>query len=392
MGLLLSVLFSYVGAVEFVFIVRDIVHQVDLHQRRLKESNDESDDDLKRIQDSLRKSISVARRLESDNIQCMQDGVLYENGYRVDSVTEDWIEVRRAIERGQDNVAERNGVRRSAGSGDSGASGSPDLSSNSRNSGDTVIENDVKQSEQPAVGQGHAGESDESALRRNSSSPEITDMHFDAYSDNYLRSLDGIKLKPMVRDEGGRRRRAFKRNQSGSSNSSVTSLSREEELKMFTSLEEEEFEDLRNSNYTPMQYTSDPNLTQGSRRRKRSPAVDPNRRSSTTAEEVIDPWGDVKPEPIRDSDIWKRERATSIAEADDDALNDHSHSNDNHEQNMNLKPKANHLLGETDIERCDSPVGKKYTKTSSFEEASGADHTRALNILRAQTSKDDVSV
>lgn len=396
MGLLLSVLFSYVGAMELVFIIRDIIHQIGLHQRQLQQSRDDSDDDLKRIQDSLRKSISVARRYESENIQCMQDGVLYENGYRVDSVTEDWIEVRRTIERGQDNVMNGNvlATRRSVGSADSDASDSLDHSSNSHDSGDTVIEN-----ENVPIDEGTANHSvdvntnDGNTLRRNSSSPEITDIHFDAYSENYLRSLDGIKLKPMVRDEGGRRRRAFKSSQSGSSNSSVVSLSREEELKMFTSLEEEEFESLRNSNYKPLQYTSDPNLmaAQNSRRRKRSPAQDLNSRSPPTTDEVTDPWGDVKPEHFHDSDIWKRERATSIAETDDDG---HNHPNESENDDVNLKERTNHLaseIDEIDVERCYSPVGKKYTKTSSFEKASGADHTRALNVLCTQTVKDDVS-
>lgn len=397
MGLVLSVLFSYVGAVEFVFIVRDILHQIDLHQRRLEgTTNEDLDDGLQRMQDTLRKSISVARRCESEQFQCMQDGVLYENGYRVDTITEDWIEVRRAIERGQAETAVAHAVdegRRSVESNVSGGSNSGDHSSNSNSnaSANTVIENDGVQSNKTANG---ANESD----RSHSSSPDAPDIHFDAYSENYLRSLDGIKLRPLVRDDGSRRRRALKRGQSNSSNSSASavSLSREEELKMFTSLEEEEFESIRNSDYKPLQYSSEPNLkaSQHSRRHKRSPVQDLSRRSSDVIDEVNDPWGEVVPEPYHETELWKKERNMSIAEAEDDATNGIQQSAAaaaapafDHNQITKLR---NSDIG-TDFERCYSPVGKKYTKTSSFEDASGADHTRALNILRAQTSKDDVS-
>lgn len=242
----MSVLFSYVGAVELVFIIRDVVHQIALHQRRLQENDEDLDDGLLRMQDALRKSISVARRRESDNVQCMQDGVQYENGYRVDSVSEDWIEVRRAIERGQqDGAGTRSSPdgRRSVESGGSRTSHSPDQSSNSYShaSANTVIETNAKANGKSK----HKSSNQDIDPTDRSSSPEAADMHFDAYSESYLRSLDGIKMRPLVRDDGNRRRRAFKKSQSGSSNSSAVSSSREEELKMFTSLEEEEFEAIR---------------------------------------------------------------------------------------------------------------------------------------------------
>lgn len=360
---MVSILFSYVGAVEFVFIVRDIVHQVDLHQRRLQQSNEDLDDDLHRMQDTLKQQLCIARQCESENVQCMQDGILYENGYRVEDVADDWIEVRRAIEKRHD-VAD--------------GSDSPDQSSNSQSNGssNTVIENKKVDAN---------GRND--AIRSHSSSPEAPDIHFDAYSESYLRSLDGIKLRPLVRDDGGRRRRAFKQNNSGSSQSSAVSLSREEELQMFTSLEEEEFEGLRNSNFKQLQYSSEPNLkvTQHSRRHKHSPVQDLTGGGSDVIEEINDPWGDVKPEHYHDSDLWKKERNMSIAEADDDASN-------NAQQQAKHRLAANLKNGTTDFDRCYSPVGRKYTKKYSFEEASDADHTRALSILRAQTSQDDVSV
>lgn len=57
------------------------------------------------------------------------------------------------------------------------------------------------------------------------------------------RSLDGVKFRPLQRDDGTGRRRSYKKRHSSSSNSSRDSkASREEELKIFTSLEEDEFE------------------------------------------------------------------------------------------------------------------------------------------------------
>lgn len=52
-----------------------------------------------------------------------------------------------------------------------------------------------------------------------------------------------MKFRPLQRDDGTGRRRSYKKRHSSSSNSSRDSkASREEELKIFTSLEEDEFE------------------------------------------------------------------------------------------------------------------------------------------------------
>ncbi|KAI8121425.1 Four and a half LIM domains protein 2 [Lucilia cuprina] len=145
------------------------------------------------------------------------------------------------------------------------------------------------------------------------------------YSDDYLRSLDGIKQRPLVREDGSGRRRAFKkRRSSNSSNSSRESRhSRDEELKMFTSLEEEEMKDTADSEFTPIRYTSEPTLkVKGHHRRhKRSPAKDMRHgddslRSSLErlGEETSDPWGEVKPEHYKHTEFWKREKTLSIDE------------------------------------------------------------------------------
>ncbi|XP_004526218.1 uncharacterized protein LOC101448503 isoform X1 [Ceratitis capitata] len=148
------------------------------------------------------------------------------------------------------------------------------------------------------------------------------------YTDDYLRSLDGIKQRPLIREDGSGRRRAFKkRRSSGSSNSSFESrTSREEEVKMFTSLEEEELlpKKLGEDDFTPITYSTEPLLRVKTprRRHKRSPAKDAmisdgNTRSSVEMlEEETDtnPWGEITPEHYKDTPFWKREKSMSIDE------------------------------------------------------------------------------
>lgn len=312
---MLSVLFSYVGAIEFFFIVRDIIHQVDLHQRQLRRSSTDLDDDLQRIQDTLNAQLRVARLCENENVQCMQDGVVYENGYRVDEdVTNDWIALRKAA------VAEE----------------TPQQSVDDRSSSDstnTVIDLGTK-----TIANGHV-------VCNQTSSPEI--------DDNYLRSLDGIKVRSP---DSNRRRRTYRQGRSGSSNVSYD----EESL-------DDDYELASNGDAKPSQLP---------RRRKHSPAQDLSRNNSHQIDEVDDPWGDIKPEPYHNSDLWKKERAMSIPETDDSNHADRSNTNGDQKE---------------DFDRCYSPVGIKQTKKYSFEAASNADHTRALDILRSQLSSDDVS-
>ncbi|KAM3961633.1 four and a half LIM domains protein limpet isoform 3-T3 [Aphomia sociella] len=105
--------------------------------------------------------------------------------------------------------------------------------------------------------------------------PEIHFQSFNeekrgVYSEDFLRSLDGIKFRPLQRSDPSGRRRSFKKRHSSSSNSSKESrASRDEELKMFTSLEETEFERMNNDeNYTG--FGSTPNLAPRSYSRSRS--------------------------------------------------------------------------------------------------------------------------
>ncbi|XP_026847493.1 trichohyalin isoform X3 [Drosophila persimilis] len=185
------------------------------------------------------------------------------------------------------------------------------------------------------------------------------------YTEDYLRSLDGIKSRPLVREDGSGRRRAFKkRRSSGSSNSSRDSrASRDEELKMFTSLEEEELRHGDHDDYNPIKYTSEPTLRVKShhRRHKRSPAKDMMPPSEAEAggvslemlgEESTNPWGEVKPEHYKDTEFWKHEKTLSI-----------------------------------DEEEIDMDLSKNETKSSSFEDATEAQNEEAATSLLQQQRK-----
>ncbi|XP_032597758.2 trichohyalin isoform X3 [Drosophila grimshawi] len=191
------------------------------------------------------------------------------------------------------------------------------------------------------------------------------------YTEDYLRSLDGIKSRPLVREDGSGRRRAFKkRRSSGSSNSSRESrASRDEELKMFTSLEEEELRHGAKEDYNPIKYSSEPTLrVKSQRRHKRSPAKDVKPPTDPTAalemlgEESANPWGEGAPEHYKNTEFWKREKALSI---DEEELE--------HEKRVS---------GE-EVVHMDKP------KASSFEEATEAQNEEAAHSLRQQRSKEE---
>ncbi|XP_049866360.1 four and a half LIM domains protein 2 isoform X6 [Pectinophora gossypiella] len=108
--------------------------------------------------------------------------------------------------------------------------------------------------------------------------PTLPEIHFQSfdddargvkvYSEEFLRSLDGIKYRPLQRSDPSGRRRSFKKRHSSSSTSSRESrASREEELKMFTSLEEAEFERMSSERGG---FGSTPNLATRSYSRSRS--------------------------------------------------------------------------------------------------------------------------
>ncbi|XP_028173854.1 paxillin homolog 1 isoform X4 [Ostrinia furnacalis] len=116
--------------------------------------------------------------------------------------------------------------------------------------------------------------------------PEIHFQSFDddqkgVYSEDFLRSLDGIKFRPLQRSDPSGRRRSFKKRHSSSSNSSKESrASREEELKLFTSLEEAEFDSMRKDDNVSG-FGSVPNLATRSYSRSRSRENSRERRNET---------------------------------------------------------------------------------------------------------------
>lgn len=76
------------------------------------------------------------------------------------------------------------------------------------------------------------------------------------------RSLDGIKYRPLQRSDPSGRRRSFRKRRSSSSNSSKGSrASRDEELQIFTSLEEAEFGAAQASSPHDEGFGSAPNLS-----------------------------------------------------------------------------------------------------------------------------------
>jgi len=205
--------------------------------------------------------------------------------------------------------------------------------------------------------------------------PEGEDQIQDVqYTEDYLRSLDGIKNRPLVREDGSGRRRAFKkRRSSGSSNSSRDSrASRDEELKMFTSLEEEELRHGEREDYNPIKYTSEPTLkVKSHRRHKRSPAKDIRSPPETSGslemlgEESTNPWGEVVPEHYKDTEFWKREKALSIDEEE-------------------IELERPSRREDVEDEATNEP------KSSSFEEATEAQNEQAVAALKQQLSKEQM--
>ncbi|XP_045764712.1 paxillin homolog 1 isoform X6 [Maniola jurtina] len=155
---------------------------------------------------------------------------------------------------------------------------------------------------------------------RNPSSP-LPEIQFESYSgdkngelvlsDNFLRSLDGIKYRPLQRNDPSGRRKSFRKRTSSSSNSSRESrASREEELKIFTSLEEAEFKNMsRDENYSG--FGSAPNLAARSYSRSRSREKS---RSPLPVDERIDEASSIHREVPLLSSFEERDETKEIPE------------------------------------------------------------------------------
>lgn len=289
MGLLLSILFSYVGAVELMIIVRDVVHQVGLHRDQMKvnlisskSTSSSSSCLLHDLQENLRKSIKSAheRLCESDSVQLMADGIQYEEGYRIPHANEQdiskrWLEARASVTTEpahsfsstnfrnhyveatsamtNDKQNDVNGRDDSFTNNISGVETTKEIRSN-----DSHIYNNNSNTANHLIGS-ESGSTDD-----NGTSKEVPNIHFDEYSQDYLHALDGMKKSQWKNDES-RRRQSYKAFTGGHSGDDIL-------------------------------------------QRRRSEDIDG---------ETNNPWGELKPESFHDHNLWKRERAMSIAENDE---------------------------------------------------------------------------
>lgn len=314
MGLLLSILFSYVGAVEMMFIVRDIVHQVGLHHERMKVNRSSSETtssslsssphSLHDLQQNLRKSIKSAqeRLYDSDTVQSMEDGVRYEKGYRIPNAIEEdiskrWLEARASVtieppasSSNLNHVKNNNNNHNNNNNNDrhivvaSDLNKSDDISSendslrSSSLSVETIIENkkfndnaDIDGDDDDEGRQDHYSDQYDGIDLSDEPTDEVPNIHFDEYSKAYLHALDGVKRKTTLKNDELRRRKGFKYNLAGG-------------------------------------LADGGGGGGGAFQRRRSEDIDG---------ETDNPWGELKPEQFHDADLWKRERAMSIAEHDE---------------------------------------------------------------------------
>lgn len=277
MGLLLSILFSYVGAVELMFVVRDIVHKISLHHDQLKlirtlSGTTSPSSSLHDLQENLRKTIKSAqeRLCENDSIQLMADGVQYEQGYRIPNADEQdiskrWLEARASltIEPSHDlntNHLESNCIESTTNDeqSDDTLSKGDSLRSSSL-SVKTVIENQKIDNQF----ENNDFNYEENVDDNDEDDEELPSIYFDEYSDDYPHALDGVTKKiARKNNDEPRRRKSYKMFTGGHSGGDIL-------------------------------------------QRRRSEDIDG---------ETDNPWGELKPENFHDHSLWNRERTMSIAE------------------------------------------------------------------------------
>lgn len=130
------------------------------------------------------------------------------------------------------------------------------------------------------------------------------------------RSLDGIKFRPLQRSDPSGRRRSFRKHRSSSSNSSRESrASRDEELQLFTSLEEAEFGAAQASSRSEG-FGSAPNLWPHSFRGRSQERRNENW-SVEEAADSVDDDAKLKETPKPDS-LEEQAKDNEVIEEDDD--------------------------------------------------------------------------
>lgn len=288
--ILFSVIVGYMGALEFFFIARHLYHWTMRHCQKYDENS------LAHIQEQLKSAIAVAAEREKNGYKAMEDGVLYKDGFRIDPDAivessfdkppllpenlsiEDHMPQKQTPQEPEKNITHT--ITQTL-----KTQFSQDPEQDSRHSFKSKLklpENISEESIEP-----QSSKSSFSTQISSEGPPILEDREREdpegeptQYPDDYLRSLDGLKNKPLTRDDGTGRRKAYKmRRSSDSSNSSRDSrTSRDEELKMFTSLEERE---QGNSDFVPIQYTEQNLKVKPHRRHKRSPGHEYKRPDST---------------------------------------------------------------------------------------------------------------
>lgn len=269
MGLLLSILFSYVGAVELMFVVRDIVHQVGLHHEMMKCNRDlsKATSSLHGLQADLRKSIKSAqeRLCETDSIQSMADGIQYEQGYRIlpadeQDIEKRWMEARANLTIEPSHIIEANDVTNNQ---IVGSSLSNRTTNEDQHENDDILSTDRTIVENTKIDEPIDGDIADEANYLHGNDNDTPDIHFDEYSQDYLHTLDGVKKKGQRKNDDPRRRKSYK------------------------------------------PYANTGQTAESVQQRRRSEDIDG---------ETDNPWGELRPESFHDAKLWSRERAMSIAE------------------------------------------------------------------------------
>lgn len=402
---LFSLLVSYVGALELIFVVKHLYHWIYQHQRHLLQGGSDGET-IEEMQERIKAAIEEAKLMEFGDYKAMVDGVLYKDGFRVDPETID-IQKEREMEKmkrqvigGAENHLEEHleevheepcvkVVIPPKEKTPAARLPTPDASTPSITDAQRSNTLSEKQIARERTSRSPAGEIQ--TVNYSESERQAPDgedhVPVEQYSEDYLRSLDGIKHRPLVRDDGTSHRRAFKKRRS--SDDSISSIdsrkSREEEVQMFTSLEEEEFEKMKRNDgdYVPIRYSNDASIKSGKhqKRSKKSPIKDishneSNKGSFGGLNDEGDPWGEVKPEHYKNSQFWQREKAISIEEERD-------------EEEANLWEKTRSELAPSPKEHLEA--GKNVTKDSSFEEATSTQHKEVIESLQKHGSAHSVS-
>lgn len=289
--ILFSMIIGYMGALEFFFLGRHLYHWTMRHCDKYDENS------LAHIQEQLKSAITVAAEREKNGYKAMEDGVLYKDGFRIDpdaiesssmEISSQLVELlskkNTQITPNESKRALPDKITRSI-TQTLKTQFSQDPEQDNKHSFKSKLkhpENISEESNEPQSSKSSFSTqmSSEGPLILEDREREDPEGEPTQYPDDYLRSFDGLRNKPLTRDDGTGRRKAHKmRRSSDSSNSSRDSrTSRDEELKMFTSLEERE---QGNSDFVPIQYNDQNLKVKPHRRHKRSPGHEYKRPDST---------------------------------------------------------------------------------------------------------------